>query len=227
MLTFEQRLWARGNKQLAGVDEAGRGPLAGPVVAAAVVFRKTFLEQEASSLFKSLTDSKRLTEINRNYFFHLLIESANIEIGIGFGDVSEIDTINILRSTHKAMARALQNLPFLPDHALIDGLPVPDLPCPSTAIIKGDSRSLSIAAASVIAKVTRDQWMKFLDRKYPEYGFKQHKGYCTTGHIHALLKYGSINQHRHSFRPVRDIDEIRCNSKKSDFKKTKKSSKTA
>ena len=212
MLHFERQLWANGYQRLAGIDEAGRGPLAGPVVAAAVVFTHSFLEQEEYRLFKALTDSKKLTENQRTNFFHLLTVSSGVEIGVGFGKVSEIDAINILCSTHNAMRRALQNLPSLPDCALVDGLPVPDLPCPSIAIVKGDSRSLSIAAASVIAKVTRDQWMKQLGLEHPEYGFERHKGYGTVAHIQALLNYGSTAQHRHSFRPVREIEEIRSRS---------------
>ncbi len=218
MLQFERQLWSSGYHRLAGVDEAGRGPLAGPVVAAAVIFPTSFIEKEASGLFTGLTDSKKLTERQRNRFFALLTSSPMVEIGVGFGDVSEIDAINILRSTHKAMARALHDLPMLPDYALIDGLPVPNLPCPSKSIVKGDSKSISIAAASIVAKVTRDQWMKELDRKHPEYGFKRHKGYGTAAHIQALIDHGPMNQHRHSFRPVRDIDEIRLRASDSDRK---------
>ncbi len=216
MLTFERQIWARGHKRVAGVDEAGRGPLAGPVVAVALVFTPTFIEHEEHRLFEALTDSKKLTKNQRNRFYDLLIDSPYIEIGIGFGDIAEIDEINILRSTHRTMHRALGNLPALPDHAIIDGLPVPDLPCPSTAIVKGDSQSLSIAAASVIAKVTRDQFMNDLDREHPEYGFKNHKGYGTSAHIQALLKYGATPYHRRSFRPVREIEAIRGNLNRSD-----------
>lgn len=209
MLHIERQFWANGCKRLAGVDEAGRGPLAGPVFAAAVVFNPVIFKEQDAGIFASLTDSKQLTEAERNHFFALLTDSANIEIGIGFGDVLEIDEINILRSTHKTMLRALNNLSTMPEHVIIDGLPVPDLPCPSTSIIKGDAKSMSIAAASVIAKVARDQWMKEFDREHPEYGFGRHKGYGTAAHIQALLKYGPTSQHRRSFRPVRDIEAIR------------------
>ena len=209
LLQFERKAWGRGCKRVAGVDEAGRGPLAGPVVAAAVVFSQAFIEQEEHRLFDTLTDSKQLTATQRDRFFELLVKSPEVEIGIGFGDVPEIDDINILVATHRSMNRALHHLATLPEYALVDGLPVPNLPCPSLAIIKGDARSLSIAAASVIAKVTRDRWMTDLDRRHPEYGFVRHKGYGTTAHIQALLKYGAMREHRRSFRPVRDIEAIR------------------
>ena len=209
MLQFERQAWASGCKRVAGVDEAGRGPLAGPVVAAAVIFSQDFIEQEEHRLFDTLTDSKQLTASQRDRFFELLINSPEVEIGVGFGDVPEIDAVNILCATHRSMNRSLLRLATLPDYALVDGLPVPGLPCLSLAIVKGDGRSLSIAAASVIAKVTRDRWMTDLDRRHPEYGFVRHKGYGTAAHIQALLKYGAIAQHRRSFRPVRDIEAIR------------------
>ena len=208
MLEFERQFWARGCRRVAGVDEAGRGPLAGPVVAAAVVFARDFIEKEKDNLFAALTDSKQLTENQRNHFFALLTQSPEIEIGIGFGEATEIDKINILRATHLTMSRALAGLCSAPDHAIVDGLPVSNLPCPSTAVIKGDSRSLSVAAASVVAKVVRDQWMMELDRWRPEYGFCNHKGYGTATHIQALLKYGPTEYHRRSFRPVREIENI-------------------
>ncbi|MBI2441003.1 MAG: ribonuclease HII [Lentisphaerae bacterium] len=209
LLQFERLAWARGCRRVAGVDEAGRGPLAGPVVAAAVVFAQAFIEQEEHLSFAALTDSKQLTERQRERFFELLVKSPEVEIGVGFGDVPEIDKLNILAATHRSMQRALAQLTAPPEYALIDGRAVPGLPCPSLAIIKGDCRSLSIAAASVIAKVTRDRLMTNLDREHPEYGFVRHKGYGTAAHIQALLKYGAISQHRRSFRPVRDMETIR------------------
>ena len=217
MLKFERQFWARGLQRLAGVDEAGRGPLAGPVVAAAVVFAPFFIEREEHGLFAALTDSKQLTAAQRDIFFDLLVNSAQVEIGIGFGTAAEIDALNILRATHLTMRRALCNLPALPEHAIVDGLPVPNLPCPSTAIVKGDGLSLSIAAASVVAKVTRDRWMTELDRQHPEYGFIRHKGYGTAAHIQALLKCGAMAQHRRSFRPVRDIEAIRGRMNRADL----------
>ncbi len=213
LLEFERQLWSGGLRRVAGVDEAGRGPLAGPVVAAAVVFEPDFIEKEKDGVFAELTDSKKLTANQRNSFFALLTRSPHVEIGIGFGPVAEIDKINILRSTHLAMSRALSCLCLMPEHAIIDGLPVRGLPCPSTAVIRGDARSFSVAAASVIAKVVRDQWMTELDRWRPEYGFGGHKGYGTPGHIQALLKHGATEYHRRSFRPVRDIEDIRSRKK--------------
>src|ERR1035437_7793692 len=155
LLQFERQAWASGCTRVAGVDEAGRGPLAGPVVAAAVIFSKAFIEQEEHRLFDTLTDSKQLTANQRDRFFELLVNSPEVEIGIGFGDVLEIDEINILRSTHRSMNRCLHRLAALPEYALVDGLPVPNLPCPSPAIIMGDARSLSTADASVTAKAPR------------------------------------------------------------------------
>lgn len=213
LLEFERQFWAKGYKRVAGVDEAGRGPLAGPVVAAAVIFDRDFVEKEKDSLFASLTDSKKLTEKQRDSFFAILTQSPEIEIGVGFGAVSEIDEINILSATHLTMGRALAALCSLPEYAIVDGLPVENLPCPSTAVVKGDSRSLSVAAASVVAKVVRDQLMKELDRWRPEYGFGCHKGYGTPTHIQALFKYGPTEHHRRSFRPVREIEAIRNRKK--------------
>ena len=209
MLQNERQLWNRGTRRVAGVDEAGRGTLAGPVVAAALVFDPDFLANEEHGLLAGLTDSKQLSAVQREHFFALLTDSEHVQFGIGFSPATEIDQINILQATYLAMQRALNNLQPLPEHALVDGRPVPNLPCASTAIPHGDSLSLSIAAASVIAKVTRDRWMTELDRANPEYGFGRHKGYGTAAHIQSLLKHGPMAQHRRSFRPVRDIEAIR------------------
>ena len=202
MLRFERQAWTKGYTRVAGVDEAGRGPLAGPVVAAAVVFDPGFLQRSASEILRGLTDSKRLSKSRRDYFFELLCGRPEIGIGVGQANVEEIDTRNILRATHLAMARALANLNPPPDHALVDGRPVPGLPCSFTAIVGGDGRSLSIAAASVVAKVTRDRIMVDLDGRYPDYGFARHKGYGTPEHLQALRKYGPTPFHRRSFEPV-------------------------
>ena len=202
MLQFERQAWSQGHHRLAGVDEAGRGPLAGPVVASAVVFKPEFIESEAQGLFAKLNDSKKLSVALRDHFFELLTHSPNVEFGVGMSEVGEIDSINILQATYKAMARALNHLSPAAQHALVDGLPVPNLPCPSTAIVQGDSKSLSIAAASVIAKVTRDRIMVELDKTFPAYGFAKHKGYGTADHLEALRRHGPCPHHRRSFEPV-------------------------
>ena len=202
MLRHERQAWLNGYNRLAGVDEAGRGPLAGPVIAAAVQIDQTFLESESDQLFSGLTDSKQLTALRREHFFAILTGHSLIRVGIGRSDVDEIDAMNILKATHAAMARALAQLMPDVDHALVDGLPVRGLPCSSTAIVKGDAASLLIAAASVVAKVTRDRIMQELAQDFPAYGFDKHKGYGTAEHIEALRVHGPCACHRRSFRPV-------------------------
>lgn len=202
MLQFEQEAWAQGARRLVGVDEAGRGPLAGPVVAAAVVFARDFLETEASRSLQGLTDSKQLSAKRRELFYDLLVSNPEIEVGVGIVSADEIDALNILRATHLAMARAIQQLAPLPDLALVDGLPVRGLPVPHRAIVGGDGLSLSIAAASVVAKVTRDRLLVDLAAQYPNYGFDRHKGYGTRAHLAALQRYGPCSAHRRSFAPV-------------------------
>ncbi|MBN2302457.1 MAG: ribonuclease HII [Lentisphaerae bacterium] len=209
MLRFERQYWHSGVRRLAGVDEAGRGPLAGPVVAAAVVFEPSFAEKEENGLLTGLTDSKKLSLSAREKFAKILWESPFVDVGVGFADVEEIDELNILNASHIAMARAVRRLPRPADYIIVDGLEVKGLPHASTPIIRGDSKSLSIAAASVIAKVTRDSRMSELDRIYPQYGFAAHKGYGTKFHIQALFEYGPSPVHRKSFRPVREADDIR------------------
>ena len=209
MLRFERQCWRDGNVRVAGLDEAGRGPLAGPVVAAAVVIERCGLETEEHGRWAGLTDSKLLSAARREHYFGLFEELDGVEIGVGVADHTEIDELNILRATHTAMARAVLNLPTLPDHVLVDGLAVKGLPCASTAIVRGDSRSLLIAAASVVAKVVRDRCMCALDRLYPRYGFAGHKGYGSRAHIQALFEHGPCAIHRRTFRPVREAAEIR------------------
>lgn len=209
MLQFEYQAWESGYRRVAGLDEAGRGPLAGPVVAVALVFDRAFVCSRQHDLFAALTDSKQLTEAQRNRFYRLLMESPHVEVGLGASGPEEIDAVNILRATHLAMARAVANLLHPPDHILVDGLFVPGLLCSSTPIVDGDAKSLSIAAASVIAKVSRDDMMRDLDRQYPEYGFAEHKGYGTKAHTQALLDHGPSPVHRKTFRPVREIMRIR------------------
>lgn len=208
MLEFEQELWAKGFKRLAGVDEAGRGPLAGPVVAAAVVFDRDFLEAEFPESLKALNDSKKLSATTRRYFHDLLVNSSHVDYGIGVAHHEEIDAINIMKATHEAMKRAITSLRTPPDYVLVDGLPITGLPVESTAIVGGDSKSLSIAAGSVVAKVTRDEMMVEMDRVYPQYGFSRHKGYGTKQHMMALFEHGPCPIHRRSFQPVRDAQEI-------------------
>jgi ribonuclease HII len=193
MLAYERALWKTGLEWVAGVDEAGRGPLAGPVVAACVV-----LPKRASSKLKGLTDSKRLKPAQRDHYYDRLFEVA-VAIGVGEASCSEIDRINILQATFLAMRRALDQIERA-DHVLVDGnRPIPQLSCPQQAIVKGDGLSLSIAAASVIAKVTRDRAMEALHAEYPVYGFEQHKGYGTKAHYTAIAEHGITPHHRLSF----------------------------
>jgi ribonuclease HII len=216
LLEYEQQLWARGCSRIAGVDEVGRGPLAGPVLAAAVVLPRAFAERELNGLLRGMTDSKQVSASARERFFSDLMKADDADIGVGYAEVSEIDAVNILQATYLAMRRALADLVTIPDHILVDGLPVPGLPAPSTAIVKGDTLSLSIAAASIIAKVVRDRYMCVLDRVYPGYGFASHKGYGSQRHIQALLEHGPVPIHRRSFSPVREADVIRRRMRKAD-----------
>jgi ribonuclease HII len=181
---------------LAGVDEAGRGPIAGPVVAAAVI-----LPPGAS--LPGVDDSKRLSPATREELFCTIHEAA-IAVGVGVVEPSVIDRVNILRATHMAMRSAIAQLAHPPALAVIDGLPVPDLPCRHIALAKADERSLSVAAASIIAKVTRDRIMVELDRQHPGYGFARHKGYLTPQHLECLMQLGPCPIHRRSFAPVRE-----------------------
>ena len=202
---YERKAFTAGFQRIAGVDEAGRGPLAGPVVAAAVSMEPNYLLERASADLSGLTDSKKLTEPQRESFFYMLTQTPEIRFGIGESSVEEIDELNILKATHLAMKRAVSFLLPQVDHALVDGRPVPGLPCSSTAIVRGDSLSLLIAAASVVAKVTRDRMMVRLDEAYPQYRFAKHKGYGTKVHIQALNDHGPSPCHRKSFAPVRGL----------------------
>lgn len=202
LLKHELTAWSEGHLILAGVDEAGRGPLAGPVVAAAVHIERSLLETEADHRFAGINDSKKLTPARRASFFSLLRDDPRVRIGVGRAEVEEIDRLNILRATHLAMARALRDLKTDIHLVLVDGLPVPGLPFPSRALVQGDAQSLLIAAASIIAKVTRDREMEELDRQFPGYGFAGHKGYGTASHLAALRKLGPCLHHRRSFAPV-------------------------
>jgi ribonuclease HII len=200
---FEEPLWRQGIRRVAGVDEAGRGPLAGPVVAAAAILPLRWAEVGLPAELAGLNDSKQLTEIQREKFFNFITNCGEIEFGIAEVDAPLIDEINILQATHRAMNAALSKLKPLPPHALVDGLPVKTLRVPQTAIVKGDGRSYSIAAASVLAKVTRDRLMHGFHAQFPEYGFAEHKGYGTPKHLEALEKFGACAIHRKSFAPIR------------------------
>ena len=191
----ERRLRAVGYATIAGLDEAGRGALAGPVVAAAVILPEKFRH-------KRLNDSKQLQPERREEIYRDLTANGSVFWAVGVIDSIEIDQINILRATHKAMRAAIGALPACPDHALIDGLPVFPFPLPQTAVIDGDCLSLSIAAASVIAKVTRDMMMREFCARFPEYCFSQHKGYGTELHLMKLHELGPCPIHRRSFEPV-------------------------
>jgi ribonuclease HII len=206
VLLYEKEAWASGFLRLAGIDEAGRGPLAGPVVASAVFFDKDYIQQELVPTFAGLTDSKVVSEKRREEFFSILTESKQVVIGIGIIEADEIDQINILKATHKAMSIAATAI--RPEFALVDGLPVKGLPCDSRSIVKGDALSISISAASIIAKVTRDRIMVSLGNEYPEYGFSKHKGYGTKQHLAALNLHGAIHAHRKTFRPVAELKQI-------------------
>ena len=206
VLLYEKEAWSSGFLRLAGIDEAGRGPLAGSVVAAAVIFDPEYIQSELVSTFGKLTDSKVMTEARREEYFTILIETKFTTIGIGIVEPEEIDQINILKATHKAMAIAAAQIG--PQFALVDGLPVNGLPCESLSIVKGDALSISISAASIIAKVTRDRIMVKLDQQHPEYGFAKHKGYGTRQHLEALRKHGAIPAHRKTFRPVAELNQL-------------------
>jgi len=194
MLQYERNLWNKGKKYVAGLDEAGRGPLAGPVVAAAVVFYK-------KPQISMINDSKKLTAEVREYLFDLILNEALC--GIGAAEVGEIDRINIYQASFLAMDRALENLKAQPEHLLVDGRAFPRNDIPFTTIIKGDSLSYSVAAASILAKVTRDRIMREYDCEFPQYGFAGHKGYATRDHLDAIEEFGYCPIHRRSFHPKR------------------------
>ena len=191
--SFELAAKARGFSLICGIDEAGRGPWAGPVVAAAVIL-------DPQNIPPGLNDSKKLKEAKREVLFAEIMISS--KVGIGIGDEARIDRDNILATTLWAMVEAVRNLDTPPHFALVDGNRAPHLSCPVQTIVSGDARSLSIAAASIIAKVTRDRIMVVLDREFPGYGFARHKGYGTAFHHAALLELGPCIHHRKSFAPI-------------------------
>ena len=195
---YERNLIDKGIKLIAGVDEVGRGPLVGPVVTAAVILPIGYQ-------LKGLTDSKKLTEKQRDKFYDILMKDS-LAVSIGRIEAKIIDEVNIYEATKLAMVEAINSLKIKPEHVLIDAMPL-DIEIPHTSIIKGDAKSLSIAAASVIAKVIRDREMYELDKKYPMYNYKKNKGYPTQEHVEAINKYGIIDGYRKTYGPVRDYLE--------------------
>ena len=194
--TYENLALKRGFRAVAGIDEAGRGPLAGPVVAAAVIL-------PSGADLPGIDDSKKLSAPKREHLYGLISDCA-LAVGVGMADHSCIDRINILQATLRAMAEAVANLAVAPDYLLIDGISTIPLNLPQRTIKKGDSASISIAAASVIAKVTRDRMMMEYDRQYPGYGFAEHKGYGCASHLSAIAKLGPSPIHRKTFRGVKE-----------------------
>jgi ribonuclease HII len=191
LLAYERSLWDRGVQFIAGIDEAGRGPLAGPVVAAAVIFN-------ADVRISGINDSKKLTSGQRERLYHAIRQEA-VEVATGIVHEREIDRINILQATYKAMRMAVGSLSIRPGHLLIDGGPLPEKFYPQTPIVQGDRKCYSVAAASIIAKVTRDRMMIEYDEMFPQYGFAKHKGYGTKAHFDALRIHGPCAIHRKSF----------------------------
>ena len=196
LLSLESDLWRKGFTTVGGVDEVGRGPLAGPVVAACVVFPRDFF-------LPGVNDSKKVTAKKRERLFDQILDTAH-EVGIGIVGEKTIDSMNILNASLKAMWQAVKDLKNLPEFILVDGNQrIPDLPLPQMPVIKGDSKSLSIAAASIVAKVIRDRIMFNCHRKYPEFSFAAHKGYATRAHVEALQAFGPCRIHRRSFKLVK------------------------
>ncbi len=204
MLEYEEKLYKKGITLIAGVDEAGRGPLVGPVVAAAVILPVNYS-------LKGLNDSKKLSEKQRNKFFEIIKKEA-ISYGVGIVDAKTIDEINILEASRLAMNIALDNLKVKPEYILTDAMKLPTREN-VIDIIHGDALSLSIAAASVIAKVTRDSIMYELDQKYPMYEFAKHKGYPTKKHLENMQKYGILDNYRFSYKPVKELESRNKNVK--------------
>ncbi len=195
MLEYENELYDKGYKLICGIDEVGRGPLLGPVVTSAVILPVGYYNPE-------IKDSKKLSEKKREKLFDIITKDA-VSIGIGIVDEKKIDEINIYEATKVAMKMAIDNLSIKPDYVLIDAMKL-DIDIPSNSIIKGDAKSESIAAASIIAKVTRDRMIDEIDKEYPMYDLKNNKGYGTKKHLEALKEYGPCKYHRYSYSPVSD-----------------------
>lgn len=205
-LSHERELWQKGIALVAGVDEAGCGPLAGPVVAAAVMFPSTWCETGLYSKLRGLNDSKQLDEEQREKFFAVITTHPEIRYAISTVEVEMIDRINIRQAAWRAMNLSLDQITPRPEHVLVDGLKISWLPYAQTALVEGDARSYSIAAASVLAKVTRDRAMREFDKLYPGYGFAEHKGYATPRHYAAIEARGPCPIHRRSFSPFRPVE---------------------
>ena len=199
MYEYEEKLYKEGYNFIAGTDEAGRGPLVGPVVAGCVVFPKGYKND-------LINDSKKLTEKKREALYDIILKDA-LSVGIGIVSAKEIDEINIYEAARKAMIEAYKeaNKKIKIEYLLTDAMPINTLDIPVLKIIKGDAKSVTIAAASIVAKVTRDRILLELDRKYPEYGFKSHKGYPTKKHLEAIEKYGIFDEYRKTYKPVKKI----------------------
>lgn len=197
LLKREKELYQEGYHLICGCDEAGRGPLVGPVVAGAVILPENYK-------LEGLTDSKQLSEKKREKYFPIIKQDA-IAYGIGIVDAKTIDEINIYEASRLAMKKAIENMKVKPDYVLTDAMPIKDLNVPVEPVIHGDALSLTIAAASVLAKVTRDHILFDLDQKYPEYEFARHKGYPTKRHLELLKLYGPTEDYRFTYRPVRDL----------------------
>ena len=193
---YEDELEKKGIKYIAGVDEVGRGPLVGPVVTACVILPPGYT-------LEGLTDSKKLSLKKREMYFDIIMKDA-LSVSVGMKSEDVIDDVNIYEATKLAMYDAINNSKIKPEHVLIDAMKLDKLEIPSTSIIKGDLKSITISAASIIAKVTRDRMLIELDKKYPEYGFAKNAGYGTKQHIEAIEKYGIIKEHRKTFKPVSD-----------------------
>jgi ribonuclease HII len=198
-LSFETELWANGRRHIAGIDEAGRGALAGPVAAAALILPQLL---NIKAKLSGVRDSKQMTPNQRENWVRVLRAIA-LAWGVGFASHEEIDALGILPATRLAARRALESLAVRPDHLLLDYLKLADVDLPQTSLVKGDCRSLSIAGASILAKTARDALMRELDGQYPGYGFATHKGYGTAAHLGALARLGPCPEHRLSFSPLR------------------------
>lgn len=200
MLEYERAAWASGHALVAGVDEAGRGPLAGPVVAAAAILPR-------DRLIAGLDDSKRLAPGAREALFEILCNDPDVRLGIGIASVEEVEAFNVYGATVRAMVSAVRALPVRPDFLLVDGMLLRGVSIPHLKLVKGDRLSASIAAGSIVAKVTRDRMMRELDARFAAYGFARHKGYSTPQHLAKLREHGPCPAHRKSFRPVRALLE--------------------